>query len=237
MRKQHFLWTYLVLATVLTVYGGYTLIYHFRHNDKLHVLSLIFLIVGGVMFLAFLVLLFISLRKQNKATQVIEATIIEPEPEKVIEEKVESIKEEAPVETIKTAPRRSDVTYVREKVSVYDADDVYVKQVGYGPLLRVTGNRILDMRTNTYYRIQGNNVHQEGSGPVFEINGNSIRSAFGGYLYEISGSNINKVYGGFYASINGNYITLYDASEKYETTGSLNKKQMLAVAALLFGAY
>ena len=80
-------------------------------------------------------------------------------------------------------------------------------------------------------------VNQDGGGPAFEISGNRIRSAFGGYLYEISGSNINKVFGGFYASISGNYITLFDSSEKYEMDGSLNQKQLLVIAALLFGIY
>ena len=121
--------------------------------------------------------------------------------------------------------------------SDYFVSTVYVKQVGYGPLLRVEGNRILDMRNNIYYRIENNMVTQEGYGPVFEIRGNQIKDAFGGYLYELSGSNINKVYGGFYASISGNYITLYDLSVKYETTDSLSKRQILAVAALLFGKY
>ena len=76
-----------------------------------------------------------------------------------------------------------------------------------------------------------------GGGPVFEINGNSIKLAFGGYLYEISGSNINKVYGGFYASISGIYIQTFDLKQKYEMTDSFNKKQMLAIAALIFGTY
>ena len=119
----------------------------------------------------------------------------------------------------------------------YSYSTVYVKQVGYGPLLRVEGNRILDMRTSAYYRIEGGLVKQEGYGPVFEIRGNQIKNAFGGYLYELSGSNINKVYGGFYASISGNYITLYDLSIKYEMTDSLSRNQILAVAALLFGNY
>ena len=93
------------------------------------------------------------------------------------------------------------------------------------------------MRTSTYYRIENNNVMQEGYGICYEIRGNQIRDAFGGYLYELSGSNINKVFGGYYASISGNYITLYDLSTKFETTDSLSKKQVLAVAALLFGNY
>ena len=77
-------------------------------------------------------------------------------------------------------------------------------------------------------------IFQEGSGPRYEIRGDQIKDAFGGYLYELSGSNINKVYGGFYASIGGSYITLHDSSRKFEMTGNLSRKQVLAVAALLF---
>lgn len=121
--------------------------------------------------------------------------------------------------------------------SSYSYSTVYVKQVGYGPALRVEGDRIIDMRTNTYYRLENNVVMQDGYGPVFEIRGNQIRDVFGGYLYEISSSNINKTFGGFYASISGNYITLYDSSIKYEMTDSLSKRQMLAIVALLFGKY
>ena len=112
-----------------------------------------------------------------------------------------------------------------------------MKQVGYGPVLRIEGTRVIDMRTNTYYRIENNMVMQDGYGPIFEIRGNQIKDAFGSYLYELSGNNINKVFGGFYASISGNYITLYDLSIKYETTDSLSRRQILVVAALLFGKY
>ncbi|MCR5184632.1 MAG: hypothetical protein K6C32_00925 [Bacilli bacterium] len=157
------------------------------------------------------------------------------EPKPIEEVKPQPVKkEEKP--SYKTTSEHKETTYKRSSYSIYDVDDIYVKKVGYGPILRVTGNRILDMRSNTYYRLQGNMLNQEDSGPIFEINGDRIKSAFGGYLYEISGSNINKVFGGFYASISGNYIALYDLSEKYETTGSLNKKQLLIIAALLFGA-
>ena len=69
------------------------------------------------------------------------------------------------------------------------------------------------------------------------MKGNQIRDIYGSFLYEISGSNINKNYGGFYAPISGSYIALYDLSEKYEMTDDLSKKQILAVAALLFGRY
>ena len=187
------------------------------------------------MLLIYLVLFLLSLKSKKKKSQVVaEAPALEEKIEPVKEQ--EPVKEEKPVSS-KPASRSNNVTYTRQSYSVYDIEDVYVKKVGYGPVLRVTGNRILDMRSNTYYRIQGNIVNEEGSGQVFEINGNSIRSVFGSYLYEISGSNINKVFGGFYASISGNYITLYDLSDKYEMTGSLNQKQLLIVAALLFGAY
>ncbi len=53
MRRQYFNWAYLTLASVLTIYGGYMLFYHFNHNNKLNVLSLVFLIIGIVMFLIY----------------------------------------------------------------------------------------------------------------------------------------------------------------------------------------
>ena len=232
MRRQYFYWTYLVLAIVLTVYGGYNLAYHFNHNNKLSVLSLVFLIAGTVMLITYLVLYLLSLKKKHENTQETAPIIdVQPEPEPVEEPKPQTVA--AP----KPTPRKSDVTYERGSSPIHYDTDAYVKHVGHGPVLRVTGNRILDMRSNTYYRIEGNFVNQEGYGQAYEISGNKIRPAFGGYLYEISGSNINKVFGGFYASISGNYITLFDLSEKYEITDSLNKKQLLVVAALLFGNY
>ena len=90
------------------------------------------------------------------------------------------------------------------------------------------------MRSNTYYRIDDNYVKQMGYGPVFEIVGNRIKLAYGGYLFELSGSNINKVYGGFYASISGSFLKKHDLSQNYEIPTSLNKTQLLVVAALLF---
>ena len=163
------------------------------------------------------------------------------------EKEVEPVKEEPkpePVKNLEPGQKEMEKEKFVQRIqkpspsfSSSSVSTVYVKQVGYGPLLRVEGNRILDMRSNTYYRIENNIVNQEGYGPVFEIRGNQIKNAFGGYLYELSGSNINKVFGGFYASISGNYITLYDLSIKYETTDSLSKSQILAVAALLFGKY
>ena len=115
--------------------------------------------------------------------------------------------------------------------------DAYIKKVGYGPILRVSEEQILDMRSNTYYTIDGNIVKQNGYGPVYEIRGNMIKKAFGSYLYEISGSNVSKVYGGYYASFSGHYLQLNDLSEKYEFTDSLSLKQNLVVIAIIFGDY
>ena len=190
----------------------------------------------------------------NKRKRKIETTLVEkaPSEEPVVEEvpaeetSSEEIVEQQPQEQesdpeIDEEPESEEETPIIHRSyhssPSYSYSTVYVKQVGYGPLLRVEGERIIDMRTNTYYRLENNMVMQEGYGPVFEIRGNQIKDAFGGYLYEISGSNINKVFGGFYASISGNYITLYDLSIKYEMTDSLSKRQLLAVAALLFGKY
>lgn len=236
MRKQYFRWMFIVGGIVCFSYGLFTLIYHFNHGNGLNIPSLLFLIVGALALITYGVLYLISLCEKKKKAQIKEEEKIEPIVVEQVEEKPEPVKttkEETPV--IKTE-RKRDYTYTRSSSRDYDTD-AYVKLVGYGPVLRVNGNRIIDMRSNTYYRIQGNMVYQDGSGPVFEINGNRIKLAFGGYLYEISGSNINKTFGGFYASISGGYITTHDLKEKYEITDSLNIKQQLAVVALLFGQY
>ena len=239
MRRQKFWWTFLTGALVCTIYGAFTLIYHFRHSDKLSIHSLVLLIIGGAALIFFVVLYVISYfqNKKNKPAPVVEPNQEEP---KVEEEpvKVEKKEETKPISTPKKKKYSDEVVYERrQSYSIYDSNTVYVKKVGYGPILRVCGSQILDMRTNTYYSIDGRMVKLNGSGPVFEISGDKIRAAFGSYLYEISGSNINKVYGGYFASISGNYIQLYDLSEKYELSNSLSKNQILAVVALLFGRY
>ena len=242
MRRIYFWWTFLVGGVVCFVYGGYTLLYHFKHNNSLSVHALILFILGSLALLIFLILYVISLIQKKKNDKLKAEEKKEEKPE-VIDDEFEE--ESEPVINSKTyddsvpttrVERKRDYEYVRSS-SRYDACDAYVKLFGYGPVLRVNGERIIDMRSNTYYRIQGNTVYQEGSGPVFEISGNRIRAAFGSYLYEISGSSVNKVFGGYFASINSGLLTKYDSSEKYEITDSLTLKQQLVVVALLFGQY
>ena len=239
MRKITIKWTYLVLTFVLVVYGGYSLIYNHTHGKELSILGLVFFIVGLVLLIIFVTLFLVSyFQKKNKPVEVIENKVEEKKEEVVVKEEQPSVKEDKPSkEEIKSATKKETYysprkSYLRESVSTS-----YVCKVGYGPILRVTGSEILDMRTNTYYRIEGNMVNQNGYGPVFEISGNRIRSAFGGYLYEISGDNVNKIFGGFFASISGSYLTTYDLSEKYDISDDLTLKQKLAIVALLFGAY
>ena len=238
MRKQTFAWTFLVLAIVLTAYGGYAVINSVIKQKDIPILGLIFLIVGSAMLVLFLVLLIISLfqrKKKPAIEEVVEQEEIKEEPAPVAE-----TKEEEPVVSEKPVERtyRNDVTYERRSSpSRSYGGSAYIKRVGYGPVLRVEEDEILDMRSNTYYRIEGNYVKQSGSGPVFEISGNSIKLAYGGYLYEISGGNVNKTYGGYFASISGGYLQTHDLSEKYEISGSLTLKQQLAVVAILFGTY
>lgn len=232
MRRQSFYWTYLTVAIVLTIYGASLLIYNFNHGKGLFIWALVALIIGGAMLILFLILYLISFF-QKKRVEV-------EKPTPVVEEKPV---EETPKEEVKPAPEQrviktksNDVTYVRSSYSSSSNDQSgYVKLVGYGPVLDINGNRIRDMRSNTYYRIEGNQVYRDGSGLAFEISGNRIRDAFGGYIFEISGSNINKTFGGFYASVSGNYITKYDSSEKYEMTDSFSGKTLLVIAVLIFG--
>lgn len=235
MRRIYFSWIIAVLGIFGTVYGAYLLIYHFNHGNGLSAFSLVLLIIGIVCLLLSIPMWIISYINNKKMNDEPTHPPVKEEPKKEVveqpkEEKIETVQIQKPVRSGYVSVS-NDKTYTS-----YVPTTVYVKQVGYGPVLRVEGNRILDMRSNTYYRIEGNMVNQEGSGPVFEIRNNQIKSAFGGYLFELSGSNINKVYGGFYASISGNYISLYDLSMKYEVTDSLSKKQILVVAALLFGS-
>ena len=233
MRKQYFVWTIAVFGIIGTAYGASSLIYHFNKGKGLFIPALVLLICGGLALMLFLSLYIASLVSQKKKKEELPVIDVEPEP----------VEEEKKPEPTYKPEQKDEIEYVSRSErsyfssSIYDVSTIYVKQVGQGPVLRVEGNRILDMRTNTYYRIEGNMVNQEGYGPVFEIRGNQIRSTFGGYLYELSGSNINRTYGGFYASISGNYITLFDASVKYELTDRLSKNQTLVVAALLFGRY
>lgn len=232
-RKQYIDWLATVFGIFGTVYGTYLLIWHYNLGNGLNVLALVLLLLG-VLSLTFAIALLTSRYIAQKKKK-------EDAPPVVIEE--EKAKEPQPIEKIEEpktieTPKKEYVRY--ENKSRYDSNSysrsstIYVKLVGHGPILRVEGSRILDMRKNTYYRIENNIVKEEGNGPRYEIRGNKIRDVFGGYLYEISGNNINKVVGGFYASISGNYITIYDLSQKYETTGSLSKAQILTVAALLF---
>lgn len=239
-RKQYLPWLIMVVGFIGTAYGIYLLIYHFNKGNGLNVPALVLLIIG-VVCLIFTGLLVVSIYVFQKKNKNAENTVEEPKIEEELEVVEPLMEEEKP--TPKVERKSEETAYVpREKRSYSSSSSsytstCYVKLIGYGPLLRVEGNRILDMRTSTYYRIENNVVNQEGYGIRYEINGNKIRDAFGSYLYEISGSNINKVFGGFYASISGNYLTLYDSSKKFEMTDSLSKKQLLIVAALLFGNY
>ena len=227
-----------VFGIVGTAYGAFSLIYNFKHDKGLSVAGLTLLILGLLalaIFISLYIAQYISEKKKKASPTSFEIKKEEEPVKKEMEEP--AIKEEAKPVQKKIVEYVSKSEREHSSYSYHASNTIYVKQVGYGPLLRFDGNRILDMRTNTYYRIEGNMVKQEGYGPLFEIRGNQIKNAFGGYLYELCGSNINKVYGGFYASISGNYITLYDLSVKYETTDTLSRNQTLAAAALLFGNY
>ena len=241
MRRQYFYWTYLVIAILLTVYGGYLLIYNLDQGKGVSILCLVCLIIGVVMLITYLTLFLIKWSKKKKAKEAasieIEKDEEEPQVEAPKEEKIPAKPQQKADDVVYVSNRKSTYERKERPASRYREGTAYIKKVGYGPILRVDGNRFLDMRTNTYYRLEGNNVFQEGSGPVFEIHGNKIRSAFGSYLYEISGGSINKIFGGFYASISGHYIPLYDSSEKYEMSDDLDKTQILVVAALIFGSY
>ena len=236
-RKQYIDWLATVFGIFGTIYGAYLLVYHLNAGNGLNVVALILLIAGVISLVFSIALLtsrYLAIRKRINITAPIEEKNEVIEEKKDVKPSKEEVKEQAePIKRTQYVQRSNPIR------SSYSSSSytTYVKLVGHGPVLRVEGNRILDMRNNAYYRIQDNMVYMEGSGPIYEIRGNQIKNAFGGYLYELSGNNINKTFGGFYASISGSYITLFDLSQKYELTDSLSKNQTLAVIALLFGKY
>ena len=240
MRRQHFAWTYLVIAIVLTLYGGFSIIYNVGKQKDVPVLGLVFTIIGGIMLAIFLALFLVDLFRKKKNPPLPEKPVVEePIEEPAVVEENEPEEPEEP-EEVTPAPKIKTEIYgegsVRRREPVrrsFEGGSGYVKLIGYGPVLRVSDAEILDMRSNTYYRIEGNMVMQSGSGPVFEISGNKIRTAFGGYLFEISGSNVNKVFGGYYASFSGGYLQTHDLSAKFEVPSDLNLQQKLAVVALV----
>ena len=237
MRRQYFYWIYLVTAMVLAIYGGYSIIYNVTHEKAVPILGIVFLAVGGLMLLGYLILVIISLFQKLKKPAKEQAA-----PKKV-EEKIEEpqIEEKKPAKTASfNRNYSSEVSYESSRSSgsrAFVGGSGYVKLVGHGPVLRIEEEEILDMRSNTYYVIEGNMVKMRGQGPIYEISGSRIRDAFGGYLYEISGSSVNKTFGGFFASIESGYLQTHDLKVKYEIPSSLNIKQKLAIVALLFGSY
>lgn len=249
MRRQYFWWTYLVGCIVCIIYGGGTLIYHYRKGNDLPIRAWVLLIIGSVLLILYIALYLYSLiqkrasEKGKSPEEPQEEPIEETNEEQIVESTEESEEpEEADESQEEIIPPDNDVEYiaprpVSHRPSSRRSGSAYIKLVGSGPILRVEGDRIYDMRNNTYYYIQDNMVSQEGRGPVFEISGNRIRTAFGSYLYEISGGNVNKVFGGYFASIDSGKITKHDLSEIYEISGSLDLAQKLAVVALIFGAY
>lgn len=256
MRKNRLPWSIAAFGFVTVAYGTYSLVSHLKNDEEIFLPGLLMLIAGALALLTLLVLILIDAFKRIRNKELIENPIKEDSYEEVIEEEKEEEKHisENPInideqeiedEEINSTDEDDEEeeeeftsSYTRSySSSSYSYSTIYVKEIGYGPVLRIDGSHILDMRNNVYYHVENNIVIQDGYGPEFEIRGNQTKDVYGSYLFEISGNNINKVFDGFYDSISGNYITLFDSSRKFETTESLSRNQILIIAALLFGRY
>ena len=256
MRKYRLPWSIAAFGFVAVAYGTYSLVSHLKSDEEMFLPGLLMLIAGAIALLTLLVLILIDAFKRIRNKDLIETPINEDSYEEAIkvEEEEEKHISENPINIDEEEIENEEIDNVEEydeeeeeeftpsytrsySSSSYSYSTIYVKEIGYGPVLRIDGSRILDMRNNVYYHVENNIVIQDGYGPTFEIRGNQIKDVYGSYLFEISENNINKVFGGFYASISGNYITLFDSSRKYETTESLSRNQILIIAALLFGRY
>lgn len=224
----------MVVSVLLILYGGYFAVRKYNEDVSLFAVGLAALIAGVAMVLSYALLRFLSRRKQN-----VEPVKPEPEPQEEEPSPQENI--EAPSsETPEQVSKEEDPLPVKRVrtpsgTPVRSYGDAYVRQMGYGPVLEISGGRIRDMHNNRYYRLEDNYVYAEGSGLSYEIVGDRIKTLFGNYLFEISGNNINKVFGGYFASVNGNLITTHDQTGRYEVSGSLDSRTLLVIAALLFG--
>lgn len=241
MRRQYFTWSWLVLAVVLTAYGAFSLIYNHVHGKEISIVGLAFLVGGVILFAVYFVLFFLDFRRKKDAGA--KEKTPEDRPAEIEDKPDDSAQKKETKETIPEPAEKAKRTYAAPSGRSYQATGAsarqeggsgYVRQVGYGPVLRVNEDEVLDMRYNTYYRIEGNFVYQNGRGVLYEISGSRIRDAFGGYLFEISGSNVNKVFGGYYASFGGGYLQTHDQKEKFEVPSDLTMSQKLVVVALLF---
>ena len=244
MRKQRLVWEYLVIAVLLIAYGGF-IAFRNSENQALTISAIIAFIIGILMLVVYLVFYFISKNKKKQASDKTESESEQVKPN------VELLKEEATspqenkniaqhVEEKASEPKQQpkisrDYSYTPRQSRSYDESSGYAKQVGYGPIIEINGNRIRDMRTNTYYQIDGNQVYVNGGSLVYIIERNRIKTIGGNLLYEMYGSNINKVFGGYYASVSGNYITKFDLSQKFEITSQFSNRIILLVAVLVFG--
>ena len=236
MRRQYFTWSWFVLAVVLTAYGAFSLIYNHVHGKDISILGLAFLAGGVILFAVYFVLFFLDFRRKKDAGA--KEKMPEDRPAEIEDKPDESVQKKETEETIPEPAEKAKRTYAAPSgrtggPSRRESGSGYVRQVGYGPVLRINEDEVLDMRCNTYYRIEGNFVYQNGRGVLYEISGNRIRDAFGSYLFEISGSNVNKVFGGYYASFGGGYLQTHDQKEKFEVPSDLTMSQKLVVVALL----
>ena len=242
MRRQHFLWQYLVVAILLTVYGAFFTIRNITQNDIVFLTAVVALSAGVLMLAIYGCLYLIGWVRARKSkspqNEVEKPEENKEEPQGDEDKPLEEMETPKIEEGFKPSPvvtKRYDAPAINR--SIYDSATSrgYVREIGRGPVLEINGNRVRDMRTGNYYRLEEGNVYQEGSGICFQIYGNRISNIHGSQLYEISGSNINKVFGGYFASVSGNRIATHDSSRQFEITGSLSRNMLLLIAALLFG--
>ena len=157
MRRQSFYWTFLVLTIVLTAYGGYSIFYNLSRGSDVPLLGEVFFIGGIILLVLLLVLLLVDFlqRKKAKKNKTLKPEEKIEEPQQPEEKEKQPEEEPVPVEKEEPAPEPSpapaeEVEFVRVKPAPrFRGGSAYIKKVGYGPVLRVEEEEILDMRSNT----------------------------------------------------------------------------------------
>ncbi len=162
-RKQYIDWLATVFGIVGVSYGGFMLLWHHNRGNGTNPLALTLLILGLVSLafgLAMLLSRHIAAKKRKTDVALPPKEEVKEEAPDQEDESEEAIDDEEPGPEPKSYRERPDRSRPRPSGGYSSFSTAYVRLAGYGPLLRFDGTRVLDMRSNTYYRIEGDYVYE-----------------------------------------------------------------------------
>ena len=120
MRRQYLAWAWLVLGIILTVYGGYSLIYNQVNGKDFSVLGLVFFVVGLVLLILFAVLMIISFVQKKHQTAKKEEVVEETKP---VEKETIKVRVEYNDDSASIIPSQTENLVYKFQVEYIQADE------------------------------------------------------------------------------------------------------------------